>query len=232
MNKMNQLLSLTLVVFAASCGDDGGTKTPDAAKPIDAKVFQDAVPFPAAPTLGTQIDRLGRPAINTALNHSFTETNKGPAKDAYNTLAPAMWGTATIPNELSKTFVAEFAQNLAIIDGLDTVCGNQGAYDDTKTDPTAYAPLAGVLIDDELYVDSSKSTCAYLALETEIVTGLPHSACGGRQPTDDIADISYSLLASGAAGFDTSFNPKVKDNASVHADVSNTVFPFFGTPHQ
>ena len=42
--------------------------------------------FPAAPALGAQIDRLGRPAINTVLNHGFdgSASSAGAAKDAYN----------------------------------------------------------------------------------------------------------------------------------------------------
>ena len=72
MNKnMTKILSVSLLVLSASCGDDGAAKTPDAAKQIDAPKQIDATPPPAAPTLGTQIDRLGRPAINTALNHAF-----------------------------------------------------------------------------------------------------------------------------------------------------------------
>src|SRR5438045_6193332 len=41
---------------------------------------------PAPPALGAQIDRMGRPAINTALNNTFNAdaASKGKAKDAYN----------------------------------------------------------------------------------------------------------------------------------------------------
>ena len=60
MNKI--ILALLIPIAISSCGDN---KTgPDAKQ-------RDAPPdggFPAAPALGAQIERMGRPAINTALN--------------------------------------------------------------------------------------------------------------------------------------------------------------------
>src|ERR1700689_1884549 len=69
---------------------------------------------PAGPQLGTQIDRLGRPAVNTALNHGFdaNPATAGAAKDAYNAdQSPGGW----------MQYAAEFAKNLAVIDALDGV---------------------------------------------------------------------------------------------------------------
>src|SRR6185369_12071168 len=42
--------------------------------------------IPPPPVIGAQIDRFGRPVVNTALNHAFDpdETAAGLAKDAYN----------------------------------------------------------------------------------------------------------------------------------------------------
>ena len=75
----------------------------------------DSGPTPLPPTLlGTQIDRMGRAAINTALNHAFDPDagSAGAAKNAYNAdLDVPAW---------PATYAAEFATNLAILDSLDT----------------------------------------------------------------------------------------------------------------
>jgi len=107
---MKTIFSATLAVLALSCGDDNNA--PDAPRSIDAPGI-DAASFPAAPSLGAQIDRMGRPAINTALNHVLdtNDTTKTAAKDAYNqNSGPTSWQTM---------FVPEFAGNLPIFDALD-----------------------------------------------------------------------------------------------------------------
>ena len=54
MTTLNRIASLSaLALFAAACGSD-----PTAAQP-------------AKPTIGVQIDRMGRPAVNTALSNPF-----------------------------------------------------------------------------------------------------------------------------------------------------------------
>jgi hypothetical protein len=238
MNNISKLLCGALLL--AACGDDNA-KTPDA-PPVAHDAAVDAAPPPAPPTLGAQIDRLGRPTINTALNHAFDATaGRGPAKDAYN--ADGAKGT------WQATYVPAFAPNLAVFDAVDTGlsnipgagCGNQILYDNTvATDPTlanihAYGKAAGVLADDVLYTDTAKGTCAlYLAIEVEIATGgaVPHTTCGGRTPSYDVIDVTYSAVAGGLAAFNQqTLAPLIKDNADVHADVSDTTFPFLGAPH-
>jgi hypothetical protein len=116
--------------------------------------------------LGTtvQIDRMGRPAINTALIDLLASTGK---KDAYNASAN--------PDDWAGQFQAEMAANLAALDTLDGVPGN------------ALLPanvLASVLVDDRLVVDASIPTCgAYLAVEL----GIPNQ-CGGRTLARDVMD--------------------------------------------
>src|SRR5439155_2392140 len=97
--------------------------TPDASNPDSA--VPDGGGIPAPPTLGAQIDRMGRPAVNTALSDPFwndgtaggTLANHEMKQDTYNHSAdPANWGSENIAN---------FKAKLAIYDGLDTVCGNQ-----------------------------------------------------------------------------------------------------------
>ena len=241
-NIITKLLSVLLVgSFTVSCGDDA-PKTPDAPNPQpDMTITPDMPNFPAAPALGAQIDRMGRPAINTALNHTFSEAStKGAAKDAYNAASdPAMWSATPIPGAPplgggANTVRTEFARNLAIIDALDTTCGNQTLYEQAPASPTSYLGMAGVLSDDQLYLDTSKGGCNfYLSLEVEVALGVAHTQCGGRTLTHDIADVSYSLLAAGLEGFDVpnGFIPQIRDGAVAHTDVSNDMFPFLGAPH-
>ena len=114
---MNTIKLLAVAAIAMiGCGDN---KT----RP-DARTRMDSLPAdaqcsncPAAPAVGAQIDRMARPAVNTALNHGFDATAAAqPAKDTYNQDASkANWATN----------VGEFMINLAMIDALDSgVCGN------------------------------------------------------------------------------------------------------------
>ena len=163
-------------LMLGACSDD--TKTTTTVTP------------PTPPTLGAQIDRMGRPAINTAVSDPFdgTATAHGAKQDAYNAATPAT----------GSTFEMQFETNLAILDSLDTVCGNQFAADMTKTDPSRYKALADVLADDELYVDTSSGTCTtYLGVEANATMIIPNMDCGGRTLTEDVVDESYSVLATG-----------------------------------
>jgi hypothetical protein len=174
---------------------------------------------PPPPALGAQIDRMGRPAINTALNNTFNAdaTSKGKAKDAYNDALPAKWAT----------FQDEFEKNLAILDGLDGTCGNQllaGAQTDAGG---RYATLASVLTDDQLYVNSAASECGvYLGVEAEAVKAVAAGGgkCGGRTPKDDVIDRSYSVLA---AGILTGVDDGITSDDGVQTDT----FPFLGEPN-
>jgi len=120
----------------------------------------------ADPLLGTytQIDRMGRPAINTALIDLLASTGK---KDAYNASQnPADW---------AGQFQAEMAGNLAALDTLDGAPGNAVLPANT---------LASVLVDDRLIVNASIPSCGpYLAVELGIA-----NQCGGRTLARDIID--------------------------------------------
>jgi hypothetical protein len=136
------------------------------------------------PQLGAQIERMGRPAINTALNHAFDGDmmTKDAAKDAWNTAARQDWAG----------FSAEVADNLGILDSLDTVCGNQFLAAPDPVMPDRYDALATVLTDDRLWVKLDGMTCAaYLGVEVGM------DDCGGRRLSDDVIDISYTVLATG-----------------------------------
>ncbi len=194
-------LALLLVPLAGACGDDAKS-TPDA-----------MTGPPAKPTLGAQIDRLGRPAINTAANKTFTANSmRDVAEDAYNhNGTPANW---------VSTFGADMQATIAILDGLDTNCGNQLLADASQP---RYSTLATVLASDMLQVDASKTTCgAYLAVEANATGVLANNECGGRKLDFDIIETSYSVLAAGALN-------GIDDGISLTAQITTT-FPFLGAP--
>lgn len=170
----NLIIFASITVTAAACGDDGDNND-----------------SPAAPQLGVQVDRIGRAAIGTALIATFNgdDVAKGAAKDSYNAADQSEWAG----------FSADFQGNLAILDSLDTNCGNQLLADDANADGR-YAALAGILADDQLYLNSESGECGvYLGLEAEVVgaVGAGDGKCGGRTLTDDVIDRSYSVLAAG-----------------------------------
>lgn len=110
-----------------------------------------------------QIDRMGRPGINTALIDLLASTGK---KEAYNRAAdPATW---------APQFEQEISDNLAALDTLDGVAN-----------ALLPAPvLASVLVDDRLRVNASVPGCdAYLAVELGVA-----GQCGGRTLARDVID--------------------------------------------
>lgn len=264
--KTINLLALTSLALVA-CGDNN--TRPDAPSRRDS-ASPDAYcsNCPAAPTIGTtQIDRMGRPAINTALNKAFddetpTSTAGAAAKDEYNANSDRMTWAGYIP---------EFVTNLGILDVLDggvcgnglcetgeaniagsgniacasdcpgtpqvgsgIGCGNQVGINTAGTNALMrYGTLAGLLADDRLYLDTSRTACGlYLAVEFGVVTGGGNTTCGGRAPAYDVIDFTYSALAMGLKGFSTdgNFTPQVGDDVTAHTDLL-TAFPYLGPPH-
>jgi hypothetical protein len=175
---------------------------------------------PSAPALGaTIVDRMGRAAVNTALTNPFdTVPGSSPnaVKDAYNAVVdPTAW---------SGLFKADIKSNLAILDGLDRNCGNQFIADASST---RYDTLAGVLVDDQLYLNTASGTCGtYLGVEANAVNVIPNTDCGGRTPLENTIDETYSLLAIGATSGVTN---------GILADADSTpslsAFPFLGAPN-
>ncbi len=168
------------------------------------------------PTPGAQIDRAGRPAITSALIETFNAdgTARDTARDAYNA------------DDDPSTWVASHKDTikgaLGILDSLDTNCGNQLAADDDTAG--RYEFLATVLADDQLYIDSTQSTCAYLGQEGLITGDVTTANCGGRTPTMDIIETSYSVLAAGElTGVDDTITADDKP-------ADNDTFPFLSAP--
>jgi len=227
---------LLAVVALAGCGDNRPPGGADDAGDPDASVF------PAPPVLGPQIGRLGRPLIATALIGVFATPGAGKTalKDAYNHASdPATWTTTEL--QPGVTIEHELAANLAVFDALDTGlavaapgCGNALRWVGPPS-TQSYRGAADLFADDQLYVDTSKPTCtAYLALELELASGgaLPHTSCGGRTPSHDVVDVTYSVLAAGKAGVDPANDlaPRIHDGVAVHGDLTSS-FPYLGAPH-
>jgi len=203
-------------------GDTTADITPDTTADVGSDVEPDTTPdadttpnFPMPPALGAQIDRLGRPAVATALIAPFQSNaaTKGEQKDAYNTAAPATWGT----------FAAEISANLAIYDALDAVCGNQLAAGATA-EAGRYGTLGSVLADDRLWVNTASTTCTtYLAVEANATGILVNIDCGGRRLAYDVIDATYSAVAVGAlAG--------VGDGIEADDGMPSSTFPFLAAP--
>jgi hypothetical protein len=214
---------------ATATKDSGPTINPEASPTPEGSTGPETGPMnPAPPALGAQIDRLGRPAINTALNHTFdpNAATKGAAKDAYNQdTAQAGW---------AATYAPQTGANLAILDGLDGPptlvlpnigCGNQLLAQDagvaSPTNLQVYGPLAGVTADDRLWLNTAGATCTtYLAVEANATKILVNTDCGGRGLAYDVIDVTYSVAAVGSVA-------GVTDGVSADATkTGGTTFPF------
>ena len=183
----------------AGAGSDGGTGF-----------------IPGKPLVGMLIDRLGRPAINTALTNPFnlvTGSTTAMVKNQYNAAVPGNWGSYA-----ARPYIAE---NLAIFDGFDSNCGNQllaGAAGANR-----YIQMANLLADDRLYLNANSGTCTkYLALEQGV-----QGDCGGRHPTMVVMDVTYNLLIAGSltAGWTNGVTADLDGGIA-----ANAPFPFLLAP--
>jgi hypothetical protein len=200
----------TVVIRDGAAGRDGGAGGTGGATTDGG--------FPAPPALGAQIDRMGRPAVTTALIHAFDPdmTAKNAAKDAYNAALPATW----------PTFAGEIAKNLAIYDSLDTNCHNQFLHSPDHDGADRYAALSLALADDQVILDTTTGTCMqYLGVELKVTGAAPTLVdCGGRTPLYDVIDVTYSALAIGATS-------GVTDGVDADDSTpSTTIFPFLAAP--
>jgi hypothetical protein len=213
------LLAAVATTFAmvVGCSDDNNNTTTSTASTSSSGSSSGGAA--TMPTLGAQIDRMGRPAINTAGNKTFEpDVEKADiGKNAYNADSdPSKWVAAYVP---------EIEKNIAILDSLDTVCGNQLMADMTKMDATRYAGLAGVLADDRLYVNTAGAMCTtYLGVEADFL-GVKNTDCGGRTLSYDVIDTSYTLLATGA------LDGSVGDKIDISEAAKGTTFPYLAAPY-
>ena len=199
---MKTKLALVLIFGLAACGDSNSK-------------------------LGSQIDVMGRAAVNTALISSFSDDlARGSAEDSFN----------TTDNSDRGSFKSTIAGQLAIYDSLVGGCGDNGLTNRASTDPAdglatgpdRYSLLATVLADDQLYVNGSSAGAEsglcnqYLSAELGVVgvTGL-EADCGGRTLNYDVIQTTYSAVAAGAA---TGVDDGIASDSVTHSD---TTFPFF-----
>ena len=191
---------------------------------------------PAPPALGTPVDRMGRPAINTVGSKTFGgPMASDPAKDAYNqNHNAASWG---------MKHGADIAGAIAILDALDKAdtnnadtrgCGNQPLAGG-KTEMGSYSGLAGALADDRIRVDLASGACGvYLGVELNALGAFPNMTCGGRTPIDDVIDTSYSALAGGISLFNAMGQPLFGDGIAVRPALKTAYmagFPFLDATH-
>ncbi|MCS0630869.1 DUF4331 domain-containing protein [Telluria mixta] len=150
-----------------------------------------------------RIDRMGRPLTgNGLLAHLGSDDEADAYKLRYNAATP----------ETAAEFVPVIAKSLALYDGYDGRCGNQLMIDAAAPPQKRYLPLARLLADDRLWVDSAVTTCTQLF---GVERGL-HD-CGGRTLLYDAVNVYRSLLAGGAV------TDGVRADDQQH---STTVFPF------
>ena len=124
------------------------------------------------------------------------------------------------PQDAWEAFAPELAATLAIYDGFDGKCGNQ--WLSAKQPPLSrYQPLALLLADDRLWIDSRTAKCAgFLSVERHAKS----ASCGGRTPNDDAVDVFRSLLVMGrVSGVDDGV---VADDHTQSA----SIFPFLAPP--
>lgn len=155
------------------------------------------------------LDRMGRPlTANALLGPLEPAAVVNARKEAWNRAAPPQW----------PQFVAPVARTLALYDGFDGRCGNQWLAADPPA-PT-YLPLAALLVDDRLWVDSRATRCSdFLAVERGVA-----GDCGGRTPVQDAVDVYRALLVDGR----TSSVPDGADRDDGAHDARR--FPFLGPP--
>lgn len=279
MNKTIQLLGITLIGAAAlaACGDDGVTGggptggSSDGGSPPTTggggggpEGGNGAGPQggsggagggftpPPAPEPGAQIDRMGRPAINTALNGAFVQYNAGgmpvPADSIQRGILQDGYNEDSTEADWDVSYGTMFQGNLAVLDALDTgldlgagpqnnatACTNQAGSEADLDDPDNYATLGGLALpDDRLYVNVAGTACSaaapasplegYLAVELDTL-GIDNAGCGGRRPVDDVIEVTYSLLAAGIpAGFDDGIDPRPGQHPQT--------FPYLAGPDQ
>jgi len=166
----------------------------------------------------TQIERLGRPAINEGLVLSNAKLN------AFNSVAPTQ--------DLSSADV------LAEVVTVLTVLFNTGTT--ATLSPPLTADVAAGFLPDVMRIDTTQAS-GYIA-SSQLVTGVagtttPAMLTGGRMITDDVIDNTLSYLLGGLSALPNSVGDNVSytgagGNANLqghHAKLAS--FPYLATPN-
>jgi hypothetical protein len=172
----------------------------------------------ATATSEKQLDRAGRPMMKNSLLGLFSADDVADGlKEKYNLATPAT----------SSEFIPEIQRALGIYDGFDGKCGNGLMANDSDDIDVRYGPLAIVLADDRLWVNSASTTCTQLfAVELANLAGRRdlRQDCGGRTPNYSAANIYRSLLVAGTtSGIDDGLTRDERKH-------SDSVFPFLAAP--
>jgi hypothetical protein len=214
LNLMLMAAAFAAALVGAGCDGGGGND--------NSSVQRD--PDPPAINSNHQIDRMGRAGVNTATTAPFFRESVPEEQDAHDQVEDE-YNSASDPSQWNTLFAGRIASNIAILDSLDTVCGNQ-LLAGKDVAPGRYDALAGVLADDQLYVNTASGSCGqYLAVEGNAV-GIANNDCGGRTPLEDTIDTTYSVLAIGALTGVTDGVPKDNDGTA-----SITAFPYLDVPN-
>jgi len=165
-----------------------------------------------------QIDRAARPLTGNALLLTLGSSDAQNAiKEKYNHARPAQ----------GRAFVRAIAKGAALYDGLDGHCGDGMLIDHRAAAARRYWPMAELLADDRLWVDTRASECTQLfAVERAALNGehaLAHD-CGGRTVNYDAVNVYRSLLANGTT---TGIDDGVHADEATH---SIEQFPFLAAP--
>ncbi|MGO4213242.1 DUF4331 family protein [Terriglobus sp. 2YAB30_2] len=171
------------------------------------------------PAFGEQIERTARPLIKNALVGSplAPEAISDRRKEAYNRVSRSGW----------SQFTRDIATTLGLYDSFDGECGNQWLANAHAAPAQRYKPLAVLLADDRIWVNSASGICTqFLAVEFNALhrSDAVSDDCGGRTPNYDANNIFRSLL--------TLDRMNGVDDGLLHDDQqhSPSTFPFLAKP--
>ena len=169
---------------------------------------------------GKPFNRMAQPFVkNTMLGTApfSTDDASGRLRDQFNAATPAT----------SARFIKDLARSLAFQDSLDGKCGNQFLAKPKASSWMRYRPLAALLADDRLWVNSASSVCTqFFAVELAHLSGRKDllNDCGGRTPNYNMSNVWRSLLIAGTT--DTTSDGLEHDEH----EPSSTIFPFLAPP--
>ncbi|OGO54535.1 MAG: hypothetical protein A2V85_10905 [Chloroflexi bacterium RBG_16_72_14] len=152
-----------------------------------------------------QVDRMGRPAINTVFNGLILPEDSdynGLEKDAFNVQRPSNDRGTTTDNVT------------AVLDAIGGVLTANGATPYTAGEVGA---IANVLLPDELTLTLGSS--AHFASGSSLAT----LALNGRYPGDDVIDAEFALL--------TNFVITTGDGVNANDKSLPSTFPYLASPH-
>ena len=167
-----------------------------------------------------RLERMGRAEIKNVIMQpkKFDPVNRDlEIRDLYNAEDAFNLG-----QDYVGAYRARLNANLAFFDRLDGKI-------DWLPDEQGVHPLTELLLADFLVVDTSRPFSdggdSDLEIERAVLTGRPHTTCGGRSPWDDIIDTLYTLLVGGLDG------PRISDGVDQPTQPTARSFPYLVPPN-